>query len=120
MPLRILLADDHEGIRRRVRSVLETADFEVCGEAADGLGAVKKTRDLMPDLIVLNLSMPVMHGLETIREIAKSAPGVKILVFSMDEADELRREALRRGAHGYVSKSRPITDLIDEVERLLT
>jgi two-component system invasion response regulator UvrY len=74
----------------------------------------------MPDLIVLNLSMPVVHGLETIREIAKSAPGVKILVFSKDEADELRREALRRGAHGYVSKSRPITDLIDEVERLLT
>jgi two-component system invasion response regulator UvrY len=74
----------------------------------------------MPDLIVLNLWMPVVHGLETIREIAKSAPGVKILVSASSLLNELRREALRRGAHGYVNKSRPITDLIDEVERLLT
>ena len=119
MPHRILLADDHEGIRRRVRSVLETAGFEVCGEAANGLDAVTRTKDLMPDLIILNLSMPVMNGLEAIREIAKSAPAVKILLFSMDEADELRREALRRGAHGYVSKSSPITDLVSEVQKLL-
>lgn len=119
MPHRILLADDHEGIRRRVRSALETAGFEVCGEAVNGLDAITKTKDLMPDLIILNLSMPVMNGLEAIPEIAKSAPAVKIVVFSMDEADELRREALRRGAHGYVSKSRAITDLIYEVEKLL-
>jgi DNA-binding NarL/FixJ family response regulator len=107
MPHRILLADDHEGIRRRVRSELETAGFEVCGEAADGLGAVTKTKDLLPDLIILNLSMPVMHGLEVIPEIAKSAPGVKILVFTMDEADELRREALRRVSTMTVSDSVP-------------
>ena len=119
MPHRILLADDHEGVRRRVRSVLETAGFEVCGEADNGPDAVTKAKDLMPDLIVLNLSMPMMHGLEVIPEIVQSAPTVKILVFSIDEADELRREALRRGAHGYVSKSRPITDLVDEVEKLL-
>lgn len=56
MPHRILLPDDHLGIRRRVRSELETAGFEVCGEAADGLGAVTKTKDLLPDLIILNLS----------------------------------------------------------------
>lgn len=64
--------------------------------------------------------MPVMHGLQAIPEIAKSVPGVKILVFSTDDADELRREVLRRGAHGYVSKSSPITALIDEVNNLLT
>jgi DNA-binding NarL/FixJ family response regulator len=120
MPHRILLADDHEGIRRRVRSVLEAAGFEVCGEAANGLDAVTKTKVLTPDLIILNLSMPVMHGLQAIPEIAKSAPGVKILVFTMDDADELRREILRRGAHGHISKSRPITELIDEVKKLLT
>lgn len=119
MPHRILLADDHEGVRRRVRTVLETAGFEVCGEADNGLDAVTKAKNLMPDLIVLNLSMPMRHGLEVIPEIVQSAPTVKILVFSIDEADELRREALRRGAHGYVSKSRPITDLVNEVERLL-
>ena len=119
MPHRILLADDHEGIRVRVRSVLETAGFEICGEAANGLEAVTKTKTLMPDLIILNLSMPVMNGLQAIPEIIKSAPGVKILMFSMDDSDELRREALRRGAHAYVSKSSPVTGLIDEVKKLL-
>jgi DNA-binding NarL/FixJ family response regulator len=119
MPRRILLADDHGGIRQRVRSALEAAGFDVCGETANGLEAVTKTRELIPDLIILNLSMPVMHGLEAIPEIAKSAPGAKILVFSMDDADELRREVLRRGAHGYVCKSSPITDLLFEVDKLL-
>jgi len=119
MPRRILLADDHEGIRRRVRSVLETAGFEVCGEASNGLDAVAKSKDLTPDLIILNLSMPVMDGLQAIPEIVKSAPGVKILVFTMDDATELRRETFRRGAHGYVSKSSPVPELIEEVKKLL-
>lgn len=118
MPHRILLADDHEGVRRRVRSLLETAGFEICGEAADGLEAVKKTRDLTPDLIVLNLSMPGMHGLEAIPQIVESTPAVKILVFTVDEADEVRREAFRRGAHGYLAKTSP-TDLVEEVKKLL-
>jgi DNA-binding NarL/FixJ family response regulator len=77
MPHRILVADDHAGIRHRVRSVLETAGFEVCGEAANGLDAVTKTKLLTPDLIILDLFMPVMNGLQAIPEIAKSAPSVK-------------------------------------------
>jgi DNA-binding NarL/FixJ family response regulator len=97
---------------------LETAGFEVCGEAINGLDAIAKTRALLPDLIVLNMSMPIMNGLDAIPEIVKSAPDLKIVVFSVDEADELRREALRRGAHGYVSKSSP-ENLIDEVTKLL-
>ena len=118
MPHRILLADDHEGVRRRVRSLLEAAGFEICGEAADGIDAVRKTKDLIPDLIVLNLEMPGMHGLEAIREVVKSAPAVKILVFTVHEADEVRREAFRRGAHGYVTKSNP-TDVLEEMKKLL-
>jgi DNA-binding NarL/FixJ family response regulator len=102
-----------------LRSALEAAGFGVCGEAANGLDAISQTKDLMPDLIILNLSLPVIHGLEAIREIAKSAPNVKILIFSVDDADEVRRETLRRGAHGYVSKSSPIADLVSEVKRLL-
>ncbi len=119
MPRRILLADDHAGIRRRLRSALETAGFEVCGEATNGLDAVTKTKLLAPDLIILNLSMPVMDGLQAIPEIAQSAPGVKILVFTMDDAVELRRETFRRGAHGYVSKSSALPELIEEVTKLL-
>lgn len=119
MPYRILIADDHEGIRRRVRSLLEASGFEVCGEAANGLDAVIKTKELLPDLIVLNLSMPIMHGLDAIPEIAKSCPGVKIVVFTMADAEELRQEVLRRGAHGFVTKSGPINALVDTVRKVL-
>lgn len=107
----MLDADDHEGIRQRARSALEGAGFEVCGEAIDGADAVEKTKALLPDVIVLNLSMPVMGGLDAIPQIVKSAPATKIVAFSVDEADALRRESRRRGAHGYVSKSSPITVL---------
>jgi DNA-binding NarL/FixJ family response regulator len=116
---RILLADDHEGIRQGVRSALEAAGFEVCGEAVNGSDAIEKTKALLPDLIILNVSMPVMNGFDVIPEIVRSAPGVKIVIFSVDEGDELRREALRRGAHGYVGKSGPAADLINEVTKLL-
>lgn len=119
MPRRILVADDHEGIRQRVRSALEAAGFEVCGEALNGLDAIEKTKALLPDLIVLNLSMPVMGGLDAIPEILENAPGIKIVIFTVDEVDELRREALRRGAHGYVGKSSPVAVLINEVTKLL-
>jgi DNA-binding NarL/FixJ family response regulator len=105
MPRRILLADDHEGIRRRVRSALEAAGCEVCGEAVNGLDTIEKAKALLPYLIILNISMPVMNGLDAIPEIVKSAPGIKIVMFSVDESEELRREALRRGAHGFVGKS---------------
>src|SRR5690242_858890 len=118
MPRRILLADDHDGWRLRVRSLLETAGFEVCGDAINGIDVVEKTKALLPDLIVLDISMPVVNGLDAIPEILKSAPSVKIVVFSVHEADELRREALRRGAHGYVGKSKP-EDLINELTKLL-
>jgi DNA-binding NarL/FixJ family response regulator len=119
MPHRVLLADDHEGIRRRVRSALENAGFDVCGEAANGKEAVSQTQGLTPDLIVLNLSMPVMNGLEALPHIAQSVPRAKVVVFTMDDGDELRREVLRRGAHAFVSKSSPLSELVGEIEKLL-
>ena len=119
MPHRILLADDHEGIRRRVRSALEDAGFDVCGEAANGQEAVRQTKELMPDLIVLNLSMPIMNGLEALPQIAKLVPSAKVLIFTMDDGDELRSEALRRGAHGFLSKSSPLSELVEGIEKLL-
>jgi DNA-binding NarL/FixJ family response regulator len=119
MPRRILFADDHQAIRQRLHSAVEAAGFQVCGEAVNGLDAIEKTKALLPDLVILNLSMPVMGGLDAIPEIIKSAPGIKIVVFSVDEAEEFKREALRRGAHSYVAKSSPITVLMNEVVKLL-
>lgn len=118
MPCRILLADSHDGLRLRIRSALESAGFEVCGEATNGLEAIEKTRALHPDLIVMEIWMPVMNGLEAIPEIAGSIPGIKIVVFTMDEVEELRRKALRLGAHGFVGKPNP-ERLINEVTSLL-
>ena len=118
MPRRILLAEDHDGLRRRVRSELEAAGFEVCGEAINGLEAIEKAKALFPDLVITDIWMPVMNGLDAIPEIIKSAPGVKIIVFSVDDVDELRGETLRRGAHSYVGKARP-EELFKEVTRLL-
>jgi two-component system, chemotaxis family, chemotaxis protein CheY len=119
MSRRILLADDHAGIRQRVRAALEAAGFDICAEAVNGLDAIQKTKDLQPDLIILNRSMPVMDGLDAIPEILTSVPRVKIVMFSVDDSEELRGEALRRGAHGYVIKSTPIEVLINKINKLL-
>ena len=118
MSNRILLVDPHEGLRRRIRSTLEDAGFEVCGEAANGLEAIERTRALQPDLVITEIWLPLMNGLEAIPELAKRAPGAKIVVFTVDDVDELRREALRLGAHSFVGKHNPERLLI-ELAKLL-
>ena len=118
MSYRILIADNHDGLRRRMRSQLQAAGFEICGEATDGYQTIERTTTLQPDLIILEIWLPFINGLEAIPEIARAAPRAKILVFCIDEAEELRVEAFRRGAHGFVCKSNP-ENLIDEVNRLI-
>jgi DNA-binding NarL/FixJ family response regulator len=118
MAHKILIVDDHEGIRRRLRSLLEDAGFEVCGEAANGQEAIEKSKDLAPHLVILDLFMPVMTGLEAIPHIVKLNP-TKILVLSVEESDEVKRRALQLGARGYVGKSSPSNDLLTEVKELL-
>jgi DNA-binding NarL/FixJ family response regulator len=118
MPHKILIADDHEGIRRRLRSLLEGAGFAVCGEATNGQQAVEKSEELAPDLVILDLAMPVMSGLEAIPKIAQQK-ATKILVLALEESDEVKRTALELGAHGYLGKSSLATVLLAEVNRLL-
>lgn len=101
-----------------MRSMLESVGFEVCGEAKNGLEAIEKARALQPDLVVIEAWLPVMNGLEAIPEIAKSVPNAKIVVFSTDDVEELRKAALRLGAHSFVGKLNP-ESLISEVTRLL-
>lgn len=118
MPYRILIADDHEGIRQRLLSLLVAAGFEVCGEATNGLQAIERSRELAPDLVILDLSMPVMGGLEALPEIAKLNKA-KILILAVEESDEVKWYALRLGAHGYLGKSSPPSALLAKVNGLL-
>jgi DNA-binding NarL/FixJ family response regulator len=103
---RILIADDHAIVRRYVREALEDEGvWEVCGEAATGREAVGLTAALKPDVVVLDLSMPDVNGIEAAREIHKKFPGTEIFILSMHDAPELILEALASGARACLLKS---------------
>jgi len=116
---RILIADDHEIVRRGIRSLLEGhAGWEVCGEVVDGRQAVEKACELHPDLVLLDLGMPSLNGLEATRQILKSVPGVRVLMLTMHESDQIIREVLEAGARGFLLKSDAARDLVSAVEAL--
>ena len=117
--MRILIADDHELVRRGVRSVLRTRpDIEVCGEAIDGRDAVEQAWRLSPDLIVMDISMPTLNGLEATREIRRILPEIDILILSQHNSPEMMRQALNAGARGYVVKTAISEDLLDGIDKL--
>jgi DNA-binding NarL/FixJ family response regulator len=119
MPLRILVVDDHAVVRRGVRSLLESRDgWEVCGEAMTGRDAVEQSRRLRPDVVVMDLSLPELNGLDATRHILKDAPETEVLVLTMHQSEELARDVLQAGARGYVLKSDADENLIAAVESL--
>jgi CheY-like chemotaxis protein len=118
-PCRILIADDHEALRRGLRSALLGAGWQVVGEASDGQETIQKVRELKPDLLLLDLSMPVMNGHDAAREILRTTPGMKIVVFTMHESPQVR-DALRKiGVHGLAVKSAPLSLLLDTIQGIL-
>lgn len=119
-PARVLIVDDHQVLRDGLRSLLAgDSRWEVCGEATDGQEAINKVRDLHPDLVILDVTMPVKNGLIAAREIRLLAPSAKILMFSMHESPTMRAELKRVGADGFVLKSAASSDVIAAVARLL-
>jgi DNA-binding NarL/FixJ family response regulator len=119
MSLRILVVDDHAVVRRGVRSLLESHEgWKVCGEATTGRDAVEQSRQLRPDVVVMDLSLPELNGLDAIRQILKDAPGIEVLVLTMHHSEELIRDVLQAGARGYVMKSDADDNLIRAVDSL--
>jgi CheY-like chemotaxis protein len=117
---RILIADDHEVMRRGVRGLLESHnEWAVCGEAFEGKEAVVKSRELRPDLIIMDINMPGLTGIAAAQQIRRENPSAKILFFSVHESAQTVREVINAGAQGYVAKSRAGHDLVDAVRNVL-
>jgi DNA-binding NarL/FixJ family response regulator len=117
--MRVLIADDNEGVRHGVAAIiLSQENWEVCGEAKDGAEAIQKTRDLLPDVILLDISMPGVTGLEAARALRREAPGVKILIMSQNDPLVMLPGAKEAGAHACLDKSRLHIDLLPAIKSL--
>ena len=117
--VRVLLADDHDLMRRGIRGLLESeSDLEVCGEAANGREALALASSLKPDVLVLDLGMPELNGLDALKQIHKEVPATEVLVFSMHDSEGLVREVFAAGARGYVLKSDAARYLVDAIRSL--
>jgi DNA-binding NarL/FixJ family response regulator len=120
MSARILVVDDHEVVRQGLRSLLTARpDWEICGEAAAGEEAVQAVANLKPDVVILDVTMPGMSGLEAASRIIALGAGTRILIFTMHESQRMAVDVREAGAHGFVQKSQAARDLILAVERLL-
>lgn len=117
--VRILVADDHEVVRRGVRALLEgEPGWEVCDEAVTGREVVEKAKRLTPDIVILDIGMPELNGLDAARQIRKLVPSSEVLILTMHESEQTVREVLAAGARGYVLKSDAGRDLVAAVNAL--
>jgi len=114
---RVLIVDDHAFIRRGVQTILHPfPEWELCGEADNGNDAIRMAEELKPEVIIMDLSMPGLNGIEATRAIRKTQPAVKIVLLTLHESAELVRSAFRAGARGYLLK----TDAEQELVKALT
>jgi len=120
MRCRILLADDHQLFRQGLRGLLEKAGHEVVGEAADGRAALALAQSLQPDIAVLDLSMPLLNGLDAAAEMKRIVPRTKVILLTMYTDKEYVLRALHAGARGYVLKSQAAEDLVRAVRETFT
>lgn len=118
--IRILVADDYPAVRRGVRAVLETqAGWKVVAEAENGQQALQAAREHVPDIAVIDISMPLMNGLELARELRASLPNTEILILTQHTSRGMLEQAVKAGARGYVVKSAVASELIPAVEAVM-
>jgi len=118
MAIRVLLADDHLIVCQSLKAVLEREGLQVVGEAADGREAVRLARAFHPDVAVLDVSMPLLNGLDAAREIQKACPRTRTILLTMHGEDTYVLQALQMGIRGYVLKSQAVTDLVRAVREV--
>jgi DNA-binding NarL/FixJ family response regulator len=118
--MRILIADDNEWVRRGVVNILAPmSHWEVCGEAKDGAETIQKAAELVPDLILLDVSMPGLNGLDVARLLRTNAPAAKILIMSQHDPVILLPRAIEAGAHACVDKSHLSTELLPTIANVM-
>lgn len=114
--IRVLIADDHVMVREGLRQLLQTqSDIDVVGEAGDGIEAAEMARRYKPDVVLLDIAMPRMTGLEAVSLIRNALPDCRIVVLSMYEKEAYAHQVLQAGAHGYVLKGEPSTDMLEAI-----
>ena len=118
MAIRVVLADDHDLVRTCIRALLSSHGIDVVAEAEDGRALLREVRAHRPDLALVDVSMPLLDGIEATRRIAKLSPETRIVVLTMHPDDLLARRACAAGAHGYVVKDETPEQLIDVIERV--
>jgi len=119
MSVRILVVDDYRVARKTIRSLLNWHSMHVCGEAENGKQAVEKVKELNPDLVLLDINMPVMNGVQAAYEIRRIAPSTKIIFFTIHDSPESMAASRAIGVDAFVPKAAAGTDLIPTVQRVL-
>lgn len=117
--MRLILADDHNLFRSSLKSLVEARGFEVVGEASDGRRAIELAAQLDPDLVLMDLSMPVLNGIEATRQLIAQLPAIKVVILTASMEDEDLFEALRAGAHGFLLKNLEADSFFDILDRAL-
>ena len=118
MRTRVLLADDHSLIRQALRALLEKQGFQVVSEASDGQEALRSVEKTQPEVAILDISMPVLNGVDAARELVKSSPKTRVILLTQHDEDEYVTEALRAGVRGYVLKSQAAEDLLHAIQEV--
>lgn len=117
---RILIADDHEIFRKGLRWLVEShANLEICGEAANGVEAVEMAKKLTPDVIIMDISMPYVNGLDATRQIRQQVPNSRILILSQHDSSHMLTAAFNAGASGYVTKSQVAHYLLSALDAVM-
>jgi two-component system response regulator NreC len=118
MPIRVVLSDNHALVRQGLKALLERDGFQVAGEASDGQEAVSLASNVRPDVAILDISMPILNGIDAARELQKSSQRTRTILLTRHDEDQYVTEALRAGVKGYVLKSQAATDLVQAIREV--